>query len=137
MTHQEKSDYWNFADVDQDFPKMKTPVLLISGWYDNAYGTLGATEGFQRMRSEGGSREAREQTRLILGAWQHGAINASKTKLGAMELGASAGMDYDATLLQWFDQHLKGVKRPEQPPVSVFVMGANHWRFEKEWPLKR
>ena len=137
MTHPEKSDYWNFADVDRDFPKMKTPVLLISGWYDNVYGTLGATEGFQRMRSEGGSREAREQTRLILGPWQHGAINASKTKLGAMDLGPSAGMDYDATLLQWFDQHLKGLNSSQQPPVSIFVMGANQWRFEKEWPLKR
>ena len=137
MTHPEKSEYWKFADVDRDFPKMKTPVLLISGWYDNVYGTLGATEAFQRMRKEGGSVEAREQTRLILGPWQHGSIAADRTKLGDMNLGASAGMDYDSVLLQWFDQHLKDQKTPAQPPVSIFIMGANRWRYEKEWPLSR
>jgi predicted acyl esterase len=25
----------------------------------------------------------------------------------------------------------------EEPPVKLFVMGANKWRFENEWPLKR
>ena len=137
MTHPEKSDWWNFVDVSQDFSKMKTPVLLISGWYDNVYGTLGATDGFNRMRKEGGSREAREQSRLILGPFQHGAINASKTKLGAMDLSASGGMDYDGVLLRWFDKHVKGKDVPDEPPVSIFVMGANRWRYEKEWPLAR
>ncbi len=137
LTHPERSDYWNFANVNQDFPKMKTPVLLISGWFDNVYGTLGATEAFQRMRKEGGSPEAREQTRLILGPWQHGAISAGKTRLGAMDLDASGGMDYDAVLLRWFDQHLKSETVPPLPPVSIFVMGANRWRQENEWPLSR
>lgn len=137
MTHPEKGDYWKFADVDRDFPKMKTPVLLISGWYDNVYGTLGATDGFNRMRTEGGSAEAREQSRLILGPWQHGSISPTKTRLGAMELGLSGGMDYDAVLLRWFDRHLKKKEMPAEPPVSIFVMGANRWRYETEWPLSR
>ena len=137
MTHPEKSDWWKFADVTQDFSKMKTPVLLISGWYDNVYGTLGATDGFNKMRAEGGSPEAREKTRLILGPFQHGAIQASKNKLGAMDFSASGGMDYDSVLLRWFDQHLKDKEMPKQPPVSIFVMGANRWRYEQEWPLAR
>jgi putative CocE/NonD family hydrolase len=137
LTHPEKSDFWKFADVDQDFPKMKTPVLLISGWYDNIYGTLGATEGFNRMRTEGGSDLARTETRLMLGPWQHGAISASKTKLGIADFGASAGVDYDAVLIRYFDHLMKNKPMPATPPVSIFVMGANHWRYENEWPLKR
>jgi putative CocE/NonD family hydrolase len=137
MTHPLATDYWDFANVHRDFPKMKTPVLLISGWYDNVYGTLGATEAFQRMRKEGGSPEAREESRLILGPWQHGAISASRTKLGAMDFGPSGGMDYDAVLLRWFNRHLKGETATLESPVSIFVMGANRWRYEKEWPLSR
>lgn len=137
LTHPERSDYWEFANVHQDFPKMKTPVLLISGWFDNVYGTLGATEAFQRMKREGGSAEARGQSRLILGPWQHGAISPDRTKLGDMNLGPSAGMDYDAVLLDWFDQHLKGDKPAAAAPVSIFTMGANRWRYENEWPLSR
>jgi len=136
LSHPEQTDYWHFATV-QDFRKIKTPVLLISGWYDNVYGTMGATEGFQKMRNESGSREAREQSRLILGPWMHGPISASQTKLGIMELGPSAGMNYDATLLRWFDQHLKGQQVRSEPPVSIFVMGANRWRYEREWPPSR
>jgi len=137
LTHPQKSEFWKFANVDQDFPKMKIPVLLISGWYDNVYGTLGATEAFQRMKKEGRSPEAREQTRLMLGPWQHGSINASKIKLGISDFGASAGVDYDAVLLGWFDQLLRNKPQPPSPPVSIFVMGTNRWRYEKEWPLAR
>ena len=25
----------------------------------------------------------------------------------------------------------------DEPPISIFVMGANKWRFEEEWPLDR
>ena len=38
--------------------------------------------------------------------------------------------------LQWFDQWLMGKDTPlvSTPPVQVFVMGANEWREEREWP---
>jgi putative CocE/NonD family hydrolase len=47
-------------------------------------------------------------------------------------------MDYDAELIRWFDEHLKGESNKSTlPAVSVFVMGSNQWRTEKEWPLSR
>src|SRR5262249_1013844 len=137
LSHPESGDFWRFADTDQDFPKMKAPVLLMSGWYDSAYGPLGATDGFNRMRKEGGSTQAREQTRLILGPWNHGSINVRKMILGIENNGPSASMDYDAYLLRWFDEKLKGQRSEPVPPVSIFVMGANRWRYENEWPLSR
>jgi putative CocE/NonD family hydrolase len=41
--------------------------------------------------------------------------------------------------LRWFDQRLKGVDTgiDDEPPVRIFVMGANVWRDEQEWPLAR
>jgi putative CocE/NonD family hydrolase len=137
LTHQERTDFWDFASVEKDFPKMKAPVLLISGWYDSAYGPLGATDGFNLMRKEGGSKEAREETRLLLGPWNHGSISVRKMDLGIQSNGPSAGMDYDAYLLDWFDRQLKAKKEEIIPPVSIFVMGANRWRYENEWPLAR
>jgi hypothetical protein len=41
--------------------------------------------------------------------------------------------------LQWFDYWLKGKESPlfESPPLKIFVMGANRWREESEWPIAR
>ena len=41
--------------------------------------------------------------------------------------------------LRWFDHWLKGIDSGmlAEPPVRLFVMGANVWRDEAEWPLAR
>src|SRR5262249_52988789 len=101
MQHPERTEWWDFSDAEHDIPKIKAPVLLISGWYDSAYGPLGATEGFQLMRKEAGSPEARERTRLVLGPWNHGYVNVRKMTLGLQQNGPSAGIDLDALLLDW------------------------------------
>ena len=40
---------------------------------------------------------------------------------------------------RWFDYHLKGIQNgvDKEAPVKIFVMGANKWRDEQEWPLAR
>ena len=138
MTHPDKTSWWNFLNVENDFPKMKAPVFLESGWYDAAYGPEGATRGFNKMRNEGGSEEARKNTKLVLGPWNHTSLNTRKTKFGEVEFYESAGMDYDADLIRWYDEILKGEKsKSTLPVVSIFVMGENKWRAETEWPLSR
>jgi len=41
--------------------------------------------------------------------------------------------------VRWFDHWLKGIDTGllDEPPVRIFVMGANTWRNEWEWPLAR
>ncbi len=138
LTHPDQSPWWDFLNVENDFPKMTAPVFLESGWYDAAYGPDGATRGFNRMLREGGSEAARENTKLILGPWNHTSLNARKTKFGVIEFNESAGMDYDTELLKWYNEILKDQKNKSAlPPVSIFVMGRNKWRAETEWPLSR
>jgi putative CocE/NonD family hydrolase len=56
-----------------------------------------------------------------------------------VSFGTQAGFDSEALILEWFDYWLKnkptGVMA--RPPVRIFVMGANAWRNENEWPLSR
>lgn len=138
LAHPEQSSWWDFVNVEKDFGKMRTPAFLESGWYDAAYGPEGATRGFNKMHKEAATPEARDQTVLILGPWNHTSLNTRKTKFGEVDFGPNAGMDYDAELLRFYDRHLKGDPLAKgMPPVSIFVMGANEWRTEKEWPLTR
>jgi uncharacterized protein len=41
--------------------------------------------------------------------------------------------------LRWHDHWLKGVDNGVEgdPPILLFVMGENRWRYEHEWPLAR
>src|SRR3989304_3274679 len=138
LAHPERTVWWNFANAENDFGKMKAPGFLVSGWDDSAYGPLGAAEGFRKKRKETGSLEARGETRMILGPWNHSRPQIRTTRLGLLDSGPSGRFGYDAYLFQWFDQNLKGKAAEEpEPPVSIFVMGASRWRYEQEWPLSR
>jgi len=46
---------------------------------------------------------------------------------------------YHENIVRWFDHWLKGTATGSElePPVKIFVMGINKWKFENEWPLAR
>ncbi len=137
LKHPEQTEYWDFVNVENDFSKFKIPVFLLSGWYDAGYGPEGATRGYKKMQTESASDAAKKNSKLVLGPWNHTSLNPKKTHFGQMEFYQSAGFDYDAELLLWFDEQLKGLpNRSQLPPVSIFVMGANKWKAANEWPLK-
>lgn len=139
LRHPDESEWWRFADVEADFERMRVPVQLVSGWYDNSYGTIGATRGFNGMRQRAGTAEARQKTKLMLGPWTHTSLYVDRTRFGDLEFGPNAGIDYDEFLLRWFDARLKGIDNgvDDEPPVRIFVMGENRWRHENEWPPAR
>lgn len=47
--------------------------------------------------------------------------------------------DYHDETLRWYQYWLNGVDNGimEEPPIKMFVMGINKWKFENEWPLAR
>jgi hypothetical protein len=40
---------------------------------------------------------------------------------------------------RFFDRYLKGIDNgiDREPPIAIYVMNGEGWRFENEWPLKR
>ncbi len=138
LDHPDSSAWWNFVSMEQDFKNFRNPVFLESGWYDAAYGPVGATRAFNKMRIESANDASRNQTILMLGPWNHTALNVRKQKYGEIDFGINAGIDYDRILLDWFD-FVIGKNRfyAPLPIVSIFVMGENKWRSESEWPLSR
>lgn len=138
LSHPDSSAWWDFLNVEKDFSRFTNPVFLLSGWYDASYGPEGARRGFNRMMKESPAAEARKNTRLVLGPWNHTSLNMRKTKFGDVNFGTNAGFDYDAELLKWYDGILKeGQQGSNLPVVSIFTMGENKWHTETEWPLSR
>ncbi|MEW6305202.1 MAG: CocE/NonD family hydrolase [Verrucomicrobiota bacterium] len=123
-------DPWAF---DKTCTDIAVPNLDIVGWYDHCNGSI---ELFQKMRQAGKTKAAR-RSQLIIGPWSHS--SRGKRKQGSIDFGPAANVDLAKTEIRWFDYWLKGQNNgvAGDAPVRIFVMGANVWRDEAEWPLKR
>jgi len=120
--------------------QVKVPALNIGGWYD-LY-VMDTIENFRIMREHGSTPEAR-QSQLLIGPWSH--MNRTNT-IGEINFGFAANsalIDLKSTMesvhLRWYDHWLKGIDNgvENEAPIKLFVMGANIWRDEYEWPLAR
>ena len=119
---------------------VKVPTLNIGGWYDIFL--QDTFSNFTIMRQHGSTPEAR-QSKLIIGPWTHGGM---MNPIGEMNFGfgSSAALidlktDFVSLQLRWFDHWLKekDTGMLSEAPIKLFVMGANVWRDEQEWPLAR
>ena len=125
---------WEAANVRQHFAHVRTPMLLIGGWYDYYAGET--FRNFTALREQAPTNDLRYGHRLLVGPWTHG-INATTT-LGELDFGATALEANDATD-RWLSTLLNGgtPQDVQKAPIRIFVMGCNRWRDEWEWPLAR
>jgi putative CocE/NonD family hydrolase len=133
IRHPVPGEYWDAVRVDDKVDRIKAPALIIDGWYD--YYLDLALEDFNRMRTTGGSPEARS-TRILIGPWTHETVS----EFTDVSFGDDADfMQQIAVMLRWFNYWLKGEDDGimTEDPITIFVMGKNEWRSEEEWPLAR
>jgi len=136
IKHYTFDDFWKRYSLRNRYGEVAAPALFITGWYDSLlHETLKVFNGW---RHKGGSTEARTNTRILIGPWGHPNLGSAE-KFGEIEFGADAARDIVAEQIRWYDRRLKGVDNgiDREPPISLFVMGENRWRFENEWPLAR
>ncbi|MCP5111925.1 MAG: CocE/NonD family hydrolase [bacterium] len=133
LAHPDYDDYWRKVSVEEHFDKINVPVHTMGGFFDIfAQGTL---RGYKGVSKKGATEEARKGSHMVIGPWEHGVSR----KVGDIDWGAAAAVDTSALALRWFDYWLAGVRNglDSEPPVKVFVMGRNQWRYENEYPLAR
>lgn len=131
LAHPDFDEYWKAQDWSARIGEVTVPVLSIGGWYDLKVHEQVAD--FVRIRTHGGSEEAREQSRLVIGPWDHLNLSGSYPD---RYFGVLAAQDLAPSHIEFFDEHLKGTS-PETPAprVRIFVMGLDAWREEADWPL--
>lgn len=120
LAHARYDDHWKSFSVKERYPQIQVPAYFVSGWYDNLIHEN--FRNFRGFRESAGSSEARQQTRLRVGPGVHGA-----NPLPLVEQ------------IRWYDYWLKDLPTgiDQEAPLRIFVMGANRWRDEYEWPLAR
>ena len=116
--------------MESRYDHILTPNLHIGGWFDTFLeGTL---KNFGALTERAGDDPARAQ-RLVIGPWFH--IPWARV-VGGRDFGEEANNFLDELQLRWFDHWLKGADTGllDEPPVRVFVMGANRFRSADSWP---
>jgi uncharacterized protein len=83
--------------------------------------------------------------RLVVGPWQHTTLVSpfGADRVGEQTFGLASVLPGGRTVtdlhLSWYDHWLKDLPATadHESGVLLFVMGANQWRQEAEWPLAR
>ncbi len=134
LLHPERDRYWDRTSIGDDYSKVKASVYSIGGWYDILL--KGTINNFIKMTDSSIDPEIRKKQKILIGPWVH---DEGKRLVGELDFGESAVLDESELMIRWFDNQLKGIDNGamEDPPVKIFVMGENSWRFENEWPLAR
>ncbi len=136
VEHETDDEYWRAIKISEHYGQMNVKALHAGGWHDIFSG--GSIRNFMRMRKEAPTPEARAGQRLLFGPWAH-AATSPEGKIGDVTFGPQAVLDMNATIVKWYDYVLKGKQNEfaTGAPVTIFVLGDNVWRDEKEFPLAR
>ena len=135
LSHPTFDDYWKSYSMKNQYREIAVPAYFVTGWYDNLVHEQ--FKLFRSWRAEAQTEEARRLTKIIVGPWSHYEIGDRPT------IGDDPGPDSEVDLvdlhLRWYDQRLCGIETgiDEEPPIKIWVMGRNQWRFENEWPPAR
>ena len=135
LRHPTYDDYWRAVNVAERLHDVDVPICQQAAWYDPyAKSMFGLYNG---MCTRGRSEHARKNQKIYVVPWTHHIPEGSR--LGDLDFGPHAYVDLNQEDLRWFDYWLKGIDTGimDEPPIKIFVMGANQWRYEKEWPLAR
>ena len=114
---------------------MAVPALTQTGWYDQQVMSI---KNFTGLKENAATELARNNQYLIVGPWTHDGTEWP-TRLGDMDFGSEAHLDYYDITSQWYRRWLYDEEDAiaDWPRVRIFVMGDNTWRDEEDWPLAR
>ena len=143
IKHPNRDAYWKGRSGDYPFDQVAVPVLHIAGWYDIFL--RGQLKDYVAMTKKAATPEARRNQKLVVAAWHHEISRFGPPEERGfgpgkdIDFGPDADPDLMTLCLRWFDYWLKGIDNGimDEPPVRIFIMGENKWRYEKEWPLVR
>lgn len=138
LKHPTDDAYWQQWNIEKQHHQVTVPALNVGGWYDIFLG--GTIRNYLGMRQHGQTPEARQYQHLVIGPWKHGLpLGTVNGDIGFGVMGESFAIDFEGVQLRWYDHWLKGLDNGVRTdaPVRLFVMGANVWRDEQEWPLAR
>ena len=123
--HQVNDEYWQQFRHRPE--KVDVPIFQQGGWFDPYSGS--------HLRSFAAIGN-RVSNRVLIGPWSHEEEVDTFTRDIDLSPALTVIREHE---LAFFDRFLKDVDNgwDERPPAELYVLGADEWRGEQEWPLAR
>ena len=130
-------EYWQSIDQFPMHEKIRVPGCHMGGWFDHHL--QGQCETYQRIRDLGATEAARKGQRLVIGPWGHstfGATGELHRRYADWDFTEAADVPVQTFERRFLNLYLKDEDDglSEEPPVRVFLMGANRWIDLADWP---
>jgi uncharacterized protein len=132
LAHPDYDDYWKQWSIEENFSKIAVPTLQVGGWYDIF--SIGTLRNYIGVKAHGATEAARNQQHLLMQIGGHAGFGR---RIGDVDFGPHALENpYTDVILDWYDYLFKGTHNQfsTDKPVKIFVMGANEYRQEDDWP---
>ena len=132
LAHPDYDDYWKQWSIEENFAKIAVPALQVGGWYDIF--SIGTLRNYIGVKAHGATEAARNQQHLLMQIGGHAGFGR---RIGDVDFGPHALENpYTDVILDWYDYLFKGAHNQfsTDKPVKIFVMGANEYRQEDDWP---
>ena len=132
LQHPNYDEYWKRISLEEHYSDITVPALTVAAWYDIFLG--GSLRNYTGLKQHAGNEGARKAQRLLVTIGGHA---GSGRKIGDVDFGDQAAFDEDQVALDWYDHLFKNANNQFSSPkkVRIFVMGANQWREEDDWPV--
>lgn len=132
--HEPRDDaHWLAINPSSHYEELDLPAVHVGGWYD--IHLEGILRNYTGMRRQAPTERTRQAQHLVIGPWSHWAPMVPV--VGDIDFGPDAVLNTTELRVAWFQRWLAEGEDPGWAPVRIFVMGANTWRDEQEWPLAR
>jgi len=132
LAHPDYDDYWKQWSIEENFAKIAVPALQVGGWYDIF--SIGTLRNYIGVKAHGATEAARNQQHLLMQIGGHAGFGR---RIGDVDFRPHALENpYTDVILDWYDYLFKGAHNQfsTDKPVKIFVMGANEYRQEDDWP---
>lgn len=135
LSHPPEDSWWDWGEIRGQYKHVNAAVLNLSSWHDEAYGPEGAITNFNGLLAARADQPD-PNTHLVMGPWVHGVHATMTSKVGDLDFGSQAAIDYDELILDFFDHYLKDKSNTfsNTQRVKQFVMGENQWHEQADWP---
>lgn len=134
IDHPYYDEYWKRVSIEEHYSDVTVPALTIAAWYDIFLG--GSLRNYIGMKQHASTQSARDGQHLMVTIGGHA---GDGRKVGDVDFGPEAPFEEEQVIVTWYDYLFKNVKNEfaNGKRVRIFVMGANRWRNEDDWPLSR
>ncbi|MEM6287252.1 MAG: CocE/NonD family hydrolase [Bacteroidota bacterium] len=122
--------YWQARTPLPHLRDVQPAVLVTGGWFD-AQDLYGPLKTYATLEANNATPSF-----LAMGPWWHGGwARGAGDRYGDLYFEQETADWYRENIeATFFESTLKGGGTPDLPEASVFVTGANRWRFFDAWP---